>query len=682
MKHGFYIKIAWTGIKNNRRLFFPYLFTGVGMVMMYYIVAFLSVNTILKEIPGGGPMQSMLDLGCSVLNIFILIFLFYTNSFLIRRRKKEFGLYNILGMGKGNLARVQFWESLITTILTLAGGLIFGIAFSKLAELVMVNIMYAEVGYTFSVSFYAVLRTCKWFGLIYLLIFLNTLRQIGLSNPIELLRSENTGEKPPKANWVLAVLGVLILAAAYFLAVKIEDPIAAIMWFFVAVAMVIVATYLIFIAGSVTLCRILQKRKKYYYKAAHFVSVSSMSYRMKRNGAGLASICILSTIVLVMLSSSICLYVGEEEILNNRYPRDINLDVTLPVKDFRGETQLLEISDRLGEIIGEDAAAISNLLEYHGAVTAGVIDQGTVSVDASELSNYYTSTNVWQIFLIPLEDYNHLMNQQETLDAGEVLVCSTKKEYDADTISFGSQTMKVAGRVPEFVDNGIDAAQIIPTMFLILPDFETIQRIGGEVGRESEEGFEMEYYLTCGFDMDAPEEAQSRMRERILKTMKQMQEQEESTQEETMGASMTLTCSVRAAERNDFYGLYGGLFFLGVLLGIVFLFAAVLIMYYKQISEGYEDQSRFEIMRKVGMTRKDIRKSINSQILTVFFLPLLMAGLHLSFAFPIVRRLLLLFSLTNTGLLIMTTAGCYLIFALFYVVVYRITSRAYYSIVV
>lgn len=275
-------------MKNNRRLYLPYLLTGMMMVMMYYIVVFLSKNPILNEVGGGDPMRTMLELGSGVLRIFVLIFLFYANSFLIRRRKKEFGLYNILGMGKGNLARVQFWESLITAVLALTGGLLFGVIFSKLAELVMVNIMRADVGYTFSLSIGAIRSTVQWFAVVYLLIFFNTLWQVRCSNPVELLHSESAGEKPPKANWVLAATGMLILAAAYFMALKIEDPISALVWFFVAVMMVIAATYLIFIAGSVALCRILQKRKGYYYKASHFVSVSSMSYRMKRNGAGLS----------------------------------------------------------------------------------------------------------------------------------------------------------------------------------------------------------------------------------------------------------------------------------------------------------------------------------------------------------------------------------------------------------
>lgn len=326
MKKGFYSKLAWSGIRKNKKLYTPYLLTCIGMVMMFYIISFLSTSRVLQSMPGGDTMQSMLELGCGVIGVFSLIFLFYTNSFLLRRRKREFGLYNILGMGKRNLARVLLWETLIVAGLSLSLGLFAGFVLSKFAELGMLNILSADVTFSLTVEPGAIGQTLLLFAVIFALILLNTLRQIHLSNPIALLHSGNTGEKPPKANWILALAGFLLLAAAYYLAVTIEDPVAALIWFFVAVVMVIVATYLLFVAGSVAICRILQKNKKYYYKTNHFVSVSSMVYRMKRNGAGLASICILCTIVLVMLSSTVCLYSGTEDSLRSRYPRNINLN--------------------------------------------------------------------------------------------------------------------------------------------------------------------------------------------------------------------------------------------------------------------------------------------------------------------------------------------------------------------
>ena len=351
MKTLFYPRLAWMGIWKNKRLYIPYILASMGMVMMFYIVAFLYTSKVLQSVSGGDVMQQMLGLGLSVISVFSLLFLFYTNSFLNRRRKKEFGLYNILGMGKWNLARIMVWESLMSAVCSLAGGLIAGIVFSKFAELGMVNLLHGEVSFMLTLGAKAILETLKRFSVIFLLLLLYSLWQLRLASPMELLRSENAGERPPKANWLLALAGVVILGAAYYMAVTIKEPIDAMLWFFVAVIMVIIATYLLFIAGSVTICRILQKNKNYYYKTNHFVSVSSMVYRMKRNGAGLASICILCTMVLVMLSGTVCLYIGTEDSLRTRYPRNINLDATAGSIDLLENRKTDEIRELAAQTI-------------------------------------------------------------------------------------------------------------------------------------------------------------------------------------------------------------------------------------------------------------------------------------------------------------------------------------------
>ena len=307
MKKGIYRRLARMGIQKNKKLYTPYILTCIGMVMMFYIILFLSISPSVRGMAGGDTMQLILRLGSIVMGFFAAIFLFYTNSVLMRRRKKEFGLYNILGMGKKNLAAVMFWETVYVAALSLSMGLLAGILFSKLAELCLINILKESATFTLSVEWGALRGTLVLFAVIFLLLLANSLRQIQLSNPIALLRSENVGEKPPKANWLFAVLGAVLLAAAYWMAVTIEDTVTALFVFFGAVILVIIATYLLFIAGSVTVCRFLQRRKNYYYKTNHFVSISSMAYRMKRNGAGLASICILCTMVLVMVSSTVCL---------------------------------------------------------------------------------------------------------------------------------------------------------------------------------------------------------------------------------------------------------------------------------------------------------------------------------------------------------------------------------------
>lgn len=675
MKRGFYAKLAFTGIRKNKRLYVPYILTCIGMVMMFYIVAFLSYSPVLTGIPGGDTLQMILSLGTGVVGVFALIFLFYTNSFLMRRRKKEFGLYNILGMGKGNLARVLLWESLMIAAVALGGGLLAGIALSKIAELGMVNLLQGEVGFSLTLEPEAILQALLLFGVIFLLILLNTLRQIHLSNPIALLHSENVGEKPPKANWILALMGAIILAAAYYLAVTIESPVETLLWFFVAVIMVIIATYMLFVAGSVVICKVLQKKKGYYYKTSHFVSVSSMVYRMKRNGAGLASICILCTMVLVMLSSTVCLYIGTEDSIRSRYPRNINLDVTVEDLNDMDSKKMDTIRTLSEKVVSENGQSTNNILDYQVAAFAGYMKNGIIETDSSHLVDFQLDyySDVWQVFLVPLSDYNRLMGEDETLNPDEVLIYTTKStEYQYNTIAFGDrEPLKVKKVVPAFADNGVDAMQVIPSLYIFISDFNaTVEPLLSITDLRDQQLIEMHWFY--GFDLSGNDAIQIAIQDQLEAAIGQTG---------LLTDNFHINCEGAAKERSGFYGLYGGLFFLGILLGTVFLFAAVLIMYYKQISEGYEDQSRFAIMQKVGMTKREIKKSINSQILTVFFLPLITSGVHLAFAFPMIYKLLALFSLTNLELLILVTICCYLIFALFYVLVYRITSKAYYSIV-
>ncbi|HIR35410.1 MAG TPA: ABC transporter permease [Candidatus Faecimorpha stercoravium] len=676
MSKGFYSKLAWNGIRKNKKFYTPYILTCIGMIMMYYIVSFLSVSPQVTNMSGGDTIQVMLSLGCGVISVFSILFLFYTNSFLMRRRKKEFGLYNILGMGKGNLARILLWETLIVTVLSLGIGLLCGIILSKVAELGMLNILSLEVSFAFQIEIQAVYQTIVLFLVIFALILLNSLRQIHLTNPIELLHSETVGEKPPKANWVLAVLGLFLLGGAYWLAVSIQDPLSAFIWFFVAVIMVIIGTYFLFIAGSVSFCKLLQKNKRYYYKTHHFISVSSMVYRMKRNGAGLASICILCTMVLVMVSSTICLYIGTEDSLRTRYPRHINLDTTIQAFNEADEVQMDKIRQISAEVVSEYGQEMSQVLDYRVAGLVGYLNEDQIILGESRLTEFHWDgySDVWQIYVVPLEDYNRLMGQSETLEADEVLIYTTKMgEYTADTITFeDGNPMRVKKVVDDFADNGVDAMQVIPSLYIFVSDFQKV--VEPLLGMENLTSGIVSLHWFYGFDLNCEDEKQIEIMDELGRRIDLLEI------ESGEGAPITSYEAV-AKERTSFYGLYGGLFFLGVLLGIVFLFAAVLIIYYKQISEGYEDQSRFEIMQKVGMNRREIKKSINSQILTVFFLPLLTAGVHLCFAFPLIYKLLALFSLTNLSLLILVTVICYLIFSLFYVVIYRVTSHAYYSIV-
>ena len=676
MRLGFYRRLAWTGIRQNKKMYLPYILACIGVVMVCYIVSFLGLSPVLKEMPGGGSAQSFLNTGFGVMCVFSTIFLFYTNSFLIRRRKKEFGLYNILGMGKPHLALVLLWETVMIAAITLVVGLFCGVLFSKVAELALTRILDGGVTYTLTVELNSVVSTVVLFLVIFGLMFLNTLRQIHLTSPIALLRSENAGEKPPRANWIFALLGLVVLAGAYYWAITVKDPITAMIGFFIAVAMVVVGTYLLFVAGSVTLCRLLQKNKRYYYKTNHFVSVSSMVYRMKRNGAGLASICILCTMVLVMISSTSCLYIGIEDSIRNRYPRNINLDGMVDTVDTLTDERLDQVRALAEETVERYDATMSNVVDYRVAGFVGIQREDHLVLENTFQNSYNVEdmANTWQVFVAPLEDYNKLMGKHEELVKGETLVYTTKEmSYSHDTLTLGDGlTLSVAKQVDSFADNGVDAMQIIPSMYLFVPNFqETVEGVQAQLGEQSASSLHWYY----GFDLNCDDDTQIQIGQQLSTALRDME-----SADETDGYFHVLM-EEAAQERGSTYGLYGGMFFLGILLGVVFILAAVLIIYYKQICEGYEDQSRFDIMQKVGMTKVEIRRSINSQVLTVFFLPLLMAGAHLAFAFPLIRKLLLLLGLTNVWLFAGVTVVCFVAFALFYVLIYRLTSRSYFRIV-
>lgn len=669
MKALFYPRLAWTGIKNNRRLYLPYILTCIGMVAMFYIMLSLSTGEFLDKMRGGTTLGSVLGLGAGVIGFFAVLFLFYTNSFLIRRRKKEFGLYNILGMGKRNIARVLFSETLILAAVSLVFGLILGAALSKLAELGLAYFVESDAGYDFTVYPTAMGYTVLLFVCIFLLLFFKSVGQVGLSNPVELLHSESVGEKPPKANWVFGILGIVLLAAAYYISVAIEQPVAALGWFFIAVLMVIAATYLLFIAGSVLLCRILQKNKRYYYKPDHFVSVSSMVYRMKRNGAGLASICILITMVLVMIASTSCLYFGKEDVLREQYPYDFVISCDYDNQKFdqadidRTKTAIDAYFDRHGGITDSVYGKVASL--------AGGFKDGRLEVD-STIANIdaYAVDSVCNFNVVSLDDYNRNTGNNISLADDEALLFTKKTDINTDTVQIADGKKYRVVRTDGGYDFGHDTNTLaVGSVCLVVSDFDSAVEELCKLNALHESGriviLEWRYQLNPAADYDTQAEMTNDLSDCL------------AANHSNGGYSMRSY----AGARDDFYGSFGGLFFLGIMLSIVFIIAAVLIIYYKQISEGYEDQSRFEIMQKVGMTKKDIRKSINSQMLTVFFLPLLFAIVHLGFAFPIINKLLLLFGLDNLGLLLLTAAISALVFALFYIIVYRVTSNAYYSIV-
>lgn len=659
-----YPKLAAIGIRKNKRLYIPYILTCVGMVTMFYIISFLANNQDLSEIHGGNILQSMLGLGTWVVGIFALIFLFYTNSFLVRRRKMEFGLYNILGMGKRNIAHIQIWETLYTAAIALVGGIGSGIVFSKLAGMVMVRTLGEEASFDIQIEVGSIITTIILFAVIFLLILLNAFRQVHAANPVELLKSEAQGEKPPKANWIIAVIGAVMLAIAYYMAATIGDPVSAIILFFVAVIMVIIASYLLFTAGSVAYCKLLQKNKKYYYKTKHFVSVSSMVYRMKRNGAGLASICILSTMVLVMLSSTLCLYIGTEDSLRVRYPRNIIAEITTDDENIAAQ-----FNDDIARFITENNVNVENEIRYRYISSAGMVMENKIITDYSKVydSDISDFDNIRSFVIIPIADYNRISGENISLADNEILVFTSRTDYNLDTLdvdNFGS--FKIVKKVEDFYLDGNIAAQVYAPLMIfvtekVFKDYDTFER-------ENYSSRPTNIWVYNAFDVaESNDEQQLEIAENLGATLAPLYK--------------SYSIESMAGNRMGFYASNCALLFLGVMLSIVFIFASVLMIYYKQVTEGFEDKNRFTILQKVGMTQKEIKKTINSQVMSVFFMPLIVAGIHIIFAFNIISKLLTLFGLIDTGLLIIVTLCSYLVFAIFYVLIYVATSKTYLGIV-
>lgn len=678
MKKGFYPKLAFDGIRKNKKMYLPYILTSIGMVMMYYIIIFLQFSQSIKDAVQSSTVTQILGLGSWVIAIFSCIFLFYTNSFLIKRRKKEFGLYNILGMDKHNLGIILFWETLIIAAISLVVGLAAGIAFSKLAELIFLNLLKSTATFDLTVSSQGIGLCAIIFTVINILLFFNSLRQVRSSSAISLVKSEQTGEKPPKGNWIFGILGVLLLGGAYYISLSIKEPLQALTLFFVAVIMVIIGTYLIMISGSVLFCRLLQKNKKYYYKSNHFVSVSSMVYRMKRNGAGLASICILATMVLVMISSTTSLYFGEEDALASRYPREININFTTLDTQIYKDGQADKIRSEIDKIAKKRNANVHNSLTYLSGVLSGMVTDGNVETD---VRNVYSGTvdynRVFQFNFVSIDDYNKIMGTDYKLKDGEAMIYLFRKgsNFNGDKLSFnGGQSFKIVKYLDNFISQSDAAMTIVPTMAVFVNDLDKATQGMTDATHQHDSEPVVNFNWSYGFDTGLSEDEQIALSKDINSYLTDVSDDFKEDIHSTEVES-------REQNRLDFFSLFGGLFGLGIILSIVFIFAAVLIIYYKQISEGYEDQSRFDIMQKVGMTKKEIRKSINSQLLTVFFLPLIFAGMHLAFAAPIIKKLLLLFNLTNLNLFIVTILISFAAFALFYMIVYKITSNAYYKIV-
>ena len=666
MRKGFYTKLAASNIKKNSRTYIPYIITCIITAAMFYIINSLSNNESIKKLYGGETILITLGYGTYVTAIFAFIFLFYTNSFLMKRRKKEFGVLNILGMEKRHISKVLLLENIYIAFITMLLGIIIGMVLDKAMFLILTKMLGAEHSPGFYISKEALIHTVILFGIIFFCIYLNSLRQIHLSKPIELLNGGNVGEKEPKTKWFMAILGVICLAVGYYISVTSKNPVESLSSFLIVVILVIAGTYLIFIAGSIAFLKSLRKNKRYYYKTKHFTAVSGMIYRMKQNAVGLANICILSTMVLVMISSTSSLVFGMNDLVKTRYPNDITI-----YSENINNKENVEALEKVQKVIKDSKSDVNNEIEYSYIVLAVLKNKNKFYVPENfnkmSMSDLNKCNN---ILMTSLDDYNSINSENETLNDDEILIYSRRKEYEYSTIQLFDTKYSVKKKIKKPIDNGpFFSNNLTESIQIVVKNKSILDEMNNYLNENFKEELEEESALKYlyGFDINGSEDSKKSLYNDIKKLLKE--------------SNFIGDSECGQIQREGIKGLYGGMFFLGIFLGSIFTMATILIIYYKQISEGYEDKERFRIMQNVGMSHAEVKRSIHSQIMTVFFMPLIMAGIHVAFAFPIVKQILMMLNLTNTRLYIICTIVCFVAFTIIYAVIYSLTAKIYYHIV-
>lgn len=661
MSKTFYFRLAFDNLKKNAKMYIPFVLSCILTIMMYYMVSSLSMNPNMMNMIGGDVMQQILSLGIYVITVFAVIFLFYTNSFLIKRRKREFGLFNILGMEKKHLSIVIALESIIVFLVSMVLGIGIGILLDKAFYLLIAKMLNASIALGFYISYQSIVNSIILFLIIFVLMYLFSLIQINLSNPIELLHGDQHGEKEPKTKWLLALIGLICLGTGYYMSVSIQDPVTAFAFFMVAVILVVIGTYMLFTAGSIVILKLLRKNKRYYYKTNHFISVSNMIYRMKQNAVGLGNICILSTMVLVMLSTTISLWVGMNDIIETRFPRDITVSI-----NSVDSNQALYTIDDMNYAIEQAGIQTEDELVYR-TLSVSAFNQGNTYTFGNENMSLQDISNVVVLYFITLDDYNRTEGTNVSLAPDEVLVFPSGKQFDHKTIDIASNTFKVNGILDSIKPDSNYSANLQNSMFVIVDSMDTLFMID-DLQKQAYGDNASYIHTSYDFNLSKSEEMS-------------VKEATDALIANYPGDTTYMMVDTQEGNYEDLLSLYASFLFIGIFLSFLFIMATVLIMYYKQITEGYEDKKRFEIMQKVGLDKREVKKTINSQVLTVFFLPLVVAAIHIVFAFPMIEKMLRLLYLDNTNLYIMTTVICFGVFALVYVLIYFLTSKVYYGIV-
>lgn len=666
-----YFKLAKTNLSNNKPFYIPYIISSIITVAMLYMMSFLSDNKGLNKIMGADSLATIFRLGVGIIVIFSYIFLFYTNSFIIKRRKKEIGVYNILGMEKRHLSKVLFVETIYSAIISLVCGIIVGIAFSKFILMVLYGIIGIHKTVEFFVNIHGIILCVVSFGILFLLTFLYNFMQIKLANPIELLRGTNVGEREPKTKIFMTIVGVVCLAIAYYIAITTENPLNVLTLFFVAVLLVIIGTFALFTAGSIALLKLLRNNKKFYYNKRHFMAVSGMLYRMKQNAAGLASICILSTMVLVVISTTVSMYVGIQDELMARYPNDVCVTV-----DYNS---VIDKSSEIEKAIFDeiDSAEVKNKKAF-SYLSVFVGQKGDNFTTDKEHLSYQNS---YLFYILSKDDFikkdSSFKDKIGNISKGEAVVVLNKK-YDKKDIKIFGKNYKVNKSFEHTEDNDLYMISTLNGLgYIILDNDESVQELYDM--QEKMLGKGANYYTNkIRFDFKSGNKKQKAAAyKKIDNVVKKYFKENKSDKKEIS----SYWVESRQENEQNFYLLYGGLFFLGIFLGTMFLIVTVMIIFYKQITEGYDDRERYQILEKVGMSSREVKDTIKSQIRIVFVLPIFAAAVHVTAAFPMVNRILKMLNLNNEKLFAGCLAATIIVFAVIYYLVFKVTSRAYYKIV-
>lgn len=659
----FYPKLALTNIEKNKQTYLPFVLMSMLTIMLFYMMDSLIENTTIKNMNGGENVLAMLKIGMWVCIIFSVIFLFYINSFLIKRRTKEFGLYNILGMEKRHIARMMFYETLYVAVAGIVGGIITGIVFNKLIFLLLMKLLKVDSIPKYQFPFQSVTKTIIFFGAEFLLILIYNILKVHLTKPVELLKGDKIGEKEPKAKWIIALIGVVTMGAGYTFALTAKDPIKAFTLFLFAVVLVIIGTYMLFISGSIVLLKLLKKNKKFYYNPKHFTVISGMIYRMKQNAVGLANICILSTMVLISVATSASLYVGINGSIRSSCPRDISVSAYYNKNDKR---QI--VRDGIDRINKENNIDAKDEFEYENVTERySVQEKGVFIRENGYNGSLMSSDNEVYFMTMTTDEFNRITGLSESISDTQAIIYAEDDIID-DTITFIDGNMKSKLDIAKRLDNideykekigyfeGVGIASKF--VILVINDYDLIYEFPEN----------KTYYYSINYNTGLSKDEN----EKIIGDIYDYEWSKNDIQ-------------VMANEiydvRESMEQLYGGFLFIGIFVGILFLMATTLIIYYKQVSEGYEDKQRFEILKKVGMSDKEVKRTIKNQIVLVFFLPVIVSAIHVAVSFRIIKIILSMLSMGESPMYLLCTIVTMVVFCIIYTIVYGITAKTYYRIV-